>query len=129
MTTEQQALLGKARQSLAAARLLQADGQHGFAAARAYYTMFYLAEVFLLGEGLTFSSHAAVQGAFGERFARTGRVPREFHRYLVRGMEVRHQADYDTVPVSEEEAAEQIARAEKFLALAQKMLGRPAEQE
>lgn len=129
MTSEQQALVEKAKESLAAARLLHANRQYGFAAARAYYTMFYLAEAFLLGEGLTFSKHSAVHAAFGQRFAKTGRVPAEFHRYLQRGQETRHQADYGTAPVSESESAEQIARAEKFLALAQKMLGRPAEQE
>lgn len=122
MTPEQQGLPLKARDSLEAARLLHSHGQHGFAAARAYYTMFYLAETFLLGEGLAFSSHAAVHAAFGRHFAKTGRVPSEFHRYLSRGMVTRHTADYAIQPVSEEEAAEQIARAEKFLAAAEQLL-------
>ena len=42
--------------------------------------MFYVAEAFLLNEGLTFSSHAAVISAFGRDFARTGRALLEFHR-------------------------------------------------
>jgi len=60
LTPEQQALVQKARDSLKAARLLHANGQHGFAASRAYYTMFYLAEALLLREGLAFSKHGAV---------------------------------------------------------------------
>ncbi len=65
MIPEQIALLTKAGESLRAARLLVANALPDFAASRAYYTMFYVAEAFLLGEGLSFSSHAAVISAFG----------------------------------------------------------------
>jgi uncharacterized protein (UPF0332 family) len=41
--------------------------------------MFYVAEAFLEGEGLSFSSHSAVISAFGQYFARTGRIPTDFH--------------------------------------------------
>ena len=122
MTEQQRELIEKAEQSLRGARLLQGDGQHGFAAARAYYTMFYLAEAMLLGEGLAFSKHSAVHAAFGERFAKTGVVPAEFHRYLIRGMETRHLGDYSTIPVTMEDAAEQIARAEEFLRIVSQRL-------
>jgi uncharacterized protein (UPF0332 family) len=78
MTREQAALLNKERDSLRGAKLLAADGLHDFAASRAYYTMFYIAEALLLGEGLSFSKHTAVIAAFGRRFARTGVVPAGF---------------------------------------------------
>ncbi len=55
MTHEQTALLNKACESLRAAKLLIENGLYDFAASRAYYTMFYIAESFLLGEGLVFS--------------------------------------------------------------------------
>jgi uncharacterized protein (UPF0332 family) len=54
MTPEQQDLLILARDSLAAARLLDDEGYYGFAAARAYYAMFYVAEAFLLESDLSF---------------------------------------------------------------------------
>ena len=60
MIPEQIALLTKAGKSLSAAELLATNELLDFAASRVYYTMFYVAEAFLLGEGLTFSSHAAV---------------------------------------------------------------------
>jgi len=124
MTSEQKNLLLQAQESLIAAKMLDQGGHHGFAASRAYYTMFYVAEAFLIGKGLSFSKHSAVHAAFGERFAKTGLVPREFHRYLIRGMEVRHAGDYEGPrKVSAEEAAEQIARAEKFIELAERMIG------
>jgi uncharacterized protein (UPF0332 family) len=55
MTSAQLNLLAKARQSLSAAKLML-DGEYpDYAASRAYYTMFYIAEAFLEGEGLSFS--------------------------------------------------------------------------
>ncbi|WP_424095169.1 HEPN domain-containing protein [Moorena producens] len=83
MSPEQLDLLLKARQSLGAARVLLDNGYPDYAASRAYYTMFYIAEAFLAGEGMSFSSHAAVISAFGRDFARTGRVPVEFHRFMI----------------------------------------------
>lgn len=74
MTPQQQALIQKAVRSVQAAEVLNETGFPEFAASRAYYTMFYVAEAFLEGEGLVFSSHSAVIAAFGQQFARTGRV-------------------------------------------------------
>jgi len=123
MTKQQQALVEQARESLDAARLLTQAGHHGFAAARAYYTMFYVAEAFLAGKDLSFSKHSGVIAAFAEHFTRTKIVPEEFHRHLIRGMEIRHVGDYDYPgSVSAEEAATQIARAEGFLRLAERQL-------
>jgi uncharacterized protein (UPF0332 family) len=86
--------------------------------------MFYIAEAFLLGEGLTFSKHSGVIAAFGQRFAKTGRVPQEFHRYLIEGEAARNVGDYDTGPgLSEKDAAEQIRRAEEFVKLAERLIG------
>jgi uncharacterized protein (UPF0332 family) len=104
VTEQQRALVDKASDSLQAARLLHEHGQHSFAASRAYYAMFYLAEAVLLGEGKAFSKHAAVHAAFGERYAKTGLLPSELHRYLIEGME-------------------QIARAEEFLRVVSQHLG------
>ena len=54
MTEDQLDLLRKAGDSLAAARVLLEHGFSGYAAARAYYAMFYVAEAFLEGEGASF---------------------------------------------------------------------------
>ncbi len=73
----------KAGESLQVAQLLVNNNLSAFAAARAYYSIFYIAEAFLLKEGLTFSSHSAVIAAFGREFAKTKRLPVEYHRYLI----------------------------------------------
>ncbi len=123
MTTEQAALIHKAKDSLKAAETLSDEGFYDFAISRAYYTMFYIAEALLLKEGLIFSKHSAVIAAFGERFAKTGVIDSEYHRYLIEGQESRNVGDYDTGPgLSKDDAAEQIARGKKFLDLAERRL-------
>ena len=83
MNPEQEQLIAKAQDSLKAARVLTNEGLYDFAISRAYYTMFYVAEAFLLSEGLSFSKHSAVIAKFGEYFARTNRIPNVYHRYLM----------------------------------------------
>jgi uncharacterized protein (UPF0332 family) len=65
MKPEQLNLIQNARHSISAVKLLLDNGFPGYAAARAYYAMFYIAEAFLDGEGMSFSKHSAVIGAFG----------------------------------------------------------------
>ena len=123
MTSEQRQLVTQARESLAAARLLAEAGYHGFAASRAYYAMFYVAEALLLGKGMSFSKHGAVVAAFGEHFVKTGVFQAHFHRYLVRAMAVRHAGDYGgPEDVTADEAQEQIRCAQEFLDLAERSL-------
>lgn len=89
---------------------------YGFAASRAYYAMFYIAQSFLLGEDLTFSSHAAVIGTFGRVFAKTERLPSKFHRYLIDAAQTRTEGDYSTSrKITAGEAFEVISQAEEFL--------------
>jgi len=92
LTEDQLELLQKARQSLSAAQLLLASSYADYAASRAYYTMLYIAEAFLESEGMSFSRHSAVISAFGQYFARTGRVPTEFHRFLIEAQALRNEA-------------------------------------
>ena len=124
MTDSQIGLILKARESLQAANLLAEKEHWGFAASRAYYTMFYVCEALLLGEGLEYSKHSAVIAAFGERFAKTKRVPSEFHRLIIEAQDSRNAGDYDIHPgVTPAVALEQIANAGKFLELAAQLLG------
>ena len=124
MKPEQRDLVAKAEDSLNAAKLMQENGYPDFAASRAYYTMFYVAEAFLLEYGLAFSKHSAVIAAFGERFSKTGLVPKELHRYLTEGQDSRNVADYHAgSTLTRDEAALQIARAEEFVEIARARLG------
>lgn len=130
MTEEQKELLRQASDSIGAARLLLVGGYPGYAASRAYYAMFYIAEAFLEGQGLAFSKHAAVISAFGKHMVRSGVVPIDFHRFLMEAQDVRQSGDYgERDVVTHEEAQEQIRRAECFLDIGQNLIGRIEEAE
>jgi len=53
-----------------------------------------LAEVLLDALGQSFSSHRAPISAYGQEFAKTGRLDARFHRLLIAAFEKRQQADY-----------------------------------
>lgn len=118
MTSEQQFLLEKAQRSLLAAEQLLQKGFYEFSVSRAYYSMFYVAEALLDKEGLSFSSHAAVIGAFGRVLSKPQKVPQEFHRYLIDAQAQRTSADYDLQPnMSSEDAQKMMAQAQSFIDL------------
>lgn len=124
MTPEQLDLVLKARQSVSAAKILLENGYPDYTASRAYHSMFYVAEAFLIGEGMSFSSHAGVISAFGRNFPRTGKVPIQFHRFLIDAQDLRNAGDYGQLnAVSVEQANEQIMNAEMFLELAANLIG------
>jgi uncharacterized protein (UPF0332 family) len=120
MKPETQALLDKARQSLQAAQNLQEDGFLDFAASRAYYAMFYIAEALLIEQGLTYSSHSAVIGAFGKKIVKTGKIDARFHRYLLDAQDIRNVGDYSIGPgVSVEQVKDSMQWADEFLKAAE----------
>jgi uncharacterized protein (UPF0332 family) len=124
MTDEQRELLLKAQQSLEAATLLLTNHFPDYATSRAYYAMFYIAEAFLEGKGLSFSKHSAVIAAFVREFAKTQQVPRDFYRFLIEAQELQTTGDYGQLnAITTDQATEQIDRAEQFLFLAIQMMG------
>lgn len=123
MSAEVEALLQKARDSLQAAELLSREGFHAFAASRAYYGMLYAAQAVLLHEGLSFSSHSAVIAAFGREFAKSGRLDRKLHRYLLDAQDVRNMGDYGIDrPVTAAQVLDVLAWAHEFLTAADRLL-------
>ncbi|MGB3692187.1 MAG: HEPN domain-containing protein [Spirulinaceae cyanobacterium] len=123
MDLEQQKLLEKGAKSLAAARKLNQENFPEFSASRAYYCMFYIAEAFLLKEGLSFSKHSAVIGAFGREFASKKRIPVEYHRHLIEAERIRLQGDYNTdTEITRDDANTVINQAEIMLNFAQNNL-------
>lgn len=88
-TPETQAFLQKAQESTDAASDLIRRGSFGFAASRAYYSM----------------------------FTRSGLLDARFHRYLREAFDARQVADYDPIRhISKETAESTVKRAEEFLA-------------
>lgn len=114
MTSDELAILNKAKENLEAAQLLLDQGFSGIAASRTYYAMFYLAEALLLRKGMHFSSHSAVIAAFGKEYAKTGEIDPLFHQYLIKAQSIRQISDYgfnESLPQEDVEPIIQWARA------------------
>ena len=105
-------LLDKSQNSHKASILLLENDLLDLAVGRAYYTMFYIAQAFLLSKNLSFSSHKAVISAFGREFCKNQDIPLKYHRFLIDAQVKRNEADYD---ISLEEAHEMINNAEEML--------------
>lgn len=117
-------LLDKATRSIQASKRLLDGGDAEFAAGRAYYAMFYVAEALLNEKGLRFRKHGGVHGAFGEHFIKTGELDPKYHRWLLEAFNKRITADYgvETV-VTPEEVTGMIEQARDFLNEACRYLG------
>lgn len=82
------------KRTVASPRTLAEGHSFDFAASRAYYAMFYLAEAALLEQGLTFSKHSAVIAEFNRLLVRPGRIEREHYEALRAGLDARIEGDY-----------------------------------
>ena len=123
MSDDVRALLDMARESVSAARLLLDQGYHRFAASRAYYAMFYVAEALLASRGESFSRHAGVIAAFGRKFAKTGEMDSKYHRWFIDAQRLRTTSDYAIGwELSPEQAEETISRADEFIRAAGSLL-------
>jgi uncharacterized protein (UPF0332 family) len=89
-----QLVLLRAHEALDDSQLGLGESRHGWAANRAYYAMFHAATALLLSEGLAFSRHRGVIGAFHERYIKTGKLPRALGTHLDDAFVARNKADY-----------------------------------
>ena len=69
--------LGRAGQSVHAAKELAGNGYYDFAGSRAYYAAFYGATALLLAEGIGFSKHSGVISSIHKHFVRTEKLSEE----------------------------------------------------
>lgn len=123
MTTREAGLLDKARRSINGAKLLMEHRYYDFAASRAYFALFYVAQALLLSKGLSFSSHGDVIAAIEEHFVKTGLIEPRFHGSLVEGRDLRTKADYEVDPgITALRANEVIAHAQQFVHAAERLL-------
>lgn len=123
--SEVQALIEKAKESTVAARSLAKDGHYDFAASRAYYAMFYVAEALLAHLGQSYSKHSAVISAFGREYAKAGKLDATFHQRLIDAQDLRHTGDYGIEEhVSKKQAVAVCEWADEFIAAAEALLGK-----
>lgn len=115
--SEVEALLRRARELLASARLLLDHHDAASSVSRAYYAMFLAAEAALLARGLSPASHRGAIQAFGQHLVKTGAFSKEDGRALARAHEQRVAAEYDaSTRVPDMEARELFVTASAFVA-------------
>lgn len=125
MTAGIEALVIKARRSLAVAQRLVEQGDYDFGVSRASYAMFYLATAMLASRRKAFSKHSGVIAGFGQQFVLTGQFPSEHHAALHEAFELRGVADYRVEPtITEAEARALLDRAARFISDAEAWLRR-----
>ena len=118
-----EALLDKAERAIEAARVLLESTGPEFAAGRAYYAMFYVAEALLHERGQRFSKHSAVHAAFGEAFAKPALLDPKYHRWLLDAFDLRLQDDYEVSGMMTEQLVqEMLEQARAFLEAARHFL-------
>ena len=123
MKDETRKLLDKASRAVGAAVTLLEDGNADFAAGRAYYAMFYVAEALLNEKGLRFRRHGAVHASFGEHFAKTCLLDPKFHRWLLDAFYKRIQGDYGVEAlVTSQDVSAMTKQAREFLEQARRHL-------
>lgn len=119
--------LERAEQSIEAARKLESGLYYDFAAARAYYAVFYAATALLLNEGIEVSKHSAVIAGIHQRFVKTGKLDKVQGKSLNWLFELRSVGDYGGIAhVSREEVDQAIGAAESFLDAVRRLLLTPS---
>ena len=123
MKEETLALFEKAERSIRNAEKTMEDGDLDFAASRAYYAMFYVADGLLGEKDMHFSKHGGTHGAFAQHFVKTGEFDAKYQRWLVSGFNQRMLGDYGTTPEFEKEDVQEIIEhAREFLQVARTYL-------
>ena len=126
MTTLQQAWLAKADRALASARRALDADDADVCLNRAYYAAFYVAQAALAAEGEQPRTHSGTISRFSFHFVRTGRLAREVGAFLHDAFDLRQQADYDAIAVTDTRAAaDALADAETFVAAVRPLVATP----
>ncbi|MCX8116813.1 MAG: HEPN domain-containing protein [Desulfobacterota bacterium] len=106
----------KSNEKLRAAKVLLKEGLIDDAISRAYYSMFHAASAVLFSEGITVESHSALKTMFGLHLVKTGKIDKEYGRWLNKLKDERENGDYDIFTSFDfGDAENDIKEAEKFL--------------
>ena len=123
MKPETEQLVRKSARAILAAETLLRDSDVDFAASRAYYSIFYAAEALLSEHDLRFHKHGGVHAAFGEHFARTGKIDPKFHRWILDAFDTRLHGDYGfEANITTEDVSDMLSRATELLEAVQRLL-------
>ena len=115
--------LKRARQALAVAKRLFEEKFFNDTLSKSYYAIFYAAGAALESIGIQTKRHATTIQKFHEQFILTNKVDEYHHLTLANAFRTRNLADYElTWEAEEEEAKDQLKRAEEFIKTIEELL-------
>jgi len=114
--------MASALERLATARAALPAGPAG-AVSSAYYAVFYAARAALSERDRYAKTHSGTWHLFHEQFVVTGEFGVDLHSAAAGLQQRREAADYDAATMTQAEAAELIAVAERFVAAVRTLLG------
>lgn len=110
--------LDSAKSELQSARILYDASQLKGANNRAYYAIFHAVSAIHALDGNAYKRHKDALANFNKKYVKTEIFSRSLGRRIAEAEEIRHASDYDDFYIAtKEEAAEQIATAEEFIAV------------
>jgi len=109
--------LEKAKEDFATAVANLADGYYSGSINRSYYSIFHAMRAVLSLDGFDSKKHSGIIAFFRQNYIKTEIFEREFSEIIGKAFEIRNKNDYDDfIVVSADEAKQQIADAELFIA-------------
>jgi uncharacterized protein (UPF0332 family) len=103
-------LINRGKENLLEMDSLLKNGFYFGAVNRGYYAIFHVISALILYfDGKEFSSHKALISHFGINYAKTQKVPVQFHKILIHAFNIRQRADYDYDAIVTQEQALEIA--------------------
>ncbi len=105
-----------AREKLHSAKILLDGGEYKDSIGRSYYAMFSAIRAVLAMDKVDFSKHAGVISYFQKEYIKTGKIPKEYSKYISNAFQIRNNCDYaDFFLVRKADAEEQYIKAQEFL--------------
>lgn len=115
--------LQRAKKTLDASKALSELNFFLDSLSKSYYAIFYAASAALESIGIKTKRHATTIQKFNECFVKNGKVDKEHYLTLSNAFRTRNLVDYElTWEAGEEEAKEQLKRAEEFIKTIEKLL-------
>jgi len=108
--------LRKAKDDLAASKLLFENNKLTQSINRSYYSIFHATRALLALEKFDSRKHTGVIAYFNKNFIKTGKIEKEYSKMLMDAQDFRNDSDYDDFfVVSREEAEKQLNDADNFI--------------
>ena len=115
-SSEIEAEMHRAKQSLRAAELLCENGLYSDSLSRSYYSILHSARAALLTQGVRVTSHEAVKRLFGMHPVKPGLLSADLAVSIRKEQDDRFLADYDvTFDPGPEQTGERVREAREFL--------------